>query len=128
MGDAYGPSSSSRAHESRSMRSSPDTNSFNTELNRERPPAFDMESPMHLSPFKQVDVRPFMGQTLVDIRQYYTSPGGATLPSKKGISLTLPQWRRLQAAMREIEGEIEATERNLGGHQNGEERPGGQAL
>lgn len=83
---------------------------------------------MHLSPVKQVDVRSFMGRTLVDIRQYYTSPAGMALPSKKGISLTVAQWRRLQAAMGEIDGKVQAMEQQNGVmDQNGGDRPGGQA-
>ncbi|CAN0167148.1 unnamed protein product, partial [Hapterophycus canaliculatus] len=109
MGDAYGPSATSRVHEGRSMPPSQYTNT-STQLNRQSEPAFDMESSMHLSPVKQVDVRSFMGQTLVDIRQYFVSPGGATLPSKKGISLTVAQWRRLQAAMGEIDHDIQLKE------------------
>ncbi|CAM9513276.1 unnamed protein product [Scytosiphon promiscuus] len=128
MGDAYGPSSSSAVPEDRSMRPSPGMSTSNAQFNRDPPPpAFDMESSMHLSPFKQVDVRPFMGQTLVDIRQYYQSPGGASLPLKKGISLTVAQWRRLQAAMGEIDAKVQAMEQQRGMHQNGEEGPGGRA-
>lgn len=70
---------------------------------------------MHLSRGKQVTVSSFNGRMLVDIRQYFKNLEGATLPTKKGISLTIPQWRRLREAMDEIdsrarEGDEDASE------------------
>lgn len=103
------------------------TNTFGAGEYRTPDPAFDMFSPMHLSPVKQVDVRTFKGSTLVDIRQFFKSIDGVVLPSKKGIALTIPQWRRLQAAMGEIDSKIQ--EMQSGGYSapDGDEGPGGRA-
>lgn len=69
----------------------------------EAPPAFDMQSPMHLSPVRQIDVRSFKGTTLVDIRQYYKAEDGNVLPTKKGISLTVEQWQTLKRAVADVD-------------------------
>lgn len=69
-------------------------------------PVFDMQSPMHLSPVKQIEVRSFKGTTLVDIRQYYKAEDGTALPTKKGISLTLAQWHILTRAIADVDRTI----------------------
>ncbi|CBJ26569.1 conserved unknown protein [Ectocarpus siliculosus] len=69
-----------------------------------------MQSSMHLSPVRQADVRLFKGRPLVDIRQYFRGAEGQAAPTKKGIALTIPQWRRLQEAMADIDKEIFALE------------------
>ncbi|GAQ85381.1 Putative RNA polymerase II transcriptional coactivator KELP [Klebsormidium nitens] len=48
-----------------------------------------------LSGNKKVTVSKWKNQTLVSIREYYEK-NGEQLPGKKGISLTLEQWRVLQ--------------------------------
>ena len=65
-----------------------------------------MQSPMHLSPVRQIEVRSFKGTALVDIRQYYKAEDGTILPTKKGISLTLPQWDTLKRAMNDVDRTI----------------------
>lgn len=74
------------------------------------PPAFDMQSPMHLSPVRQIDVRSFKGTTLVDIRQYYKTEDGTVVPTKKGISLTVAQWKLLKGAMDDVDRVIAGQE------------------
>lgn len=69
-------------------------------------PIFDMESSMHLSPTRQVVVKSFQGKLLVNIRQFFKTADGEVLPTKKGISLTVEQWRRLQAAIHDIDNKI----------------------
>lgn len=78
------------------------------------PPAFDMSSPMHLSPVRQIDVRSFKGTTLVDIRQYYTAESGTVLPTKKGISLTVAQWETLKGSIDSIDKLVQEQERSKG--------------
>ncbi|KAF8499684.1 transcriptional Coactivator p15-domain-containing protein [Russula emetica] len=50
---------------------------------------------------KRVTVRSFKGNTLVDIREYYGAEGDEK-PGKKGISLTVEQWKSLM----EVSGDI----------------------
>lgn len=99
----------------------------------EQPRVFDMTSPMHLSPVKLVTVSSFSGALLVDIRQYFKSPEGATLPLKKGISLTIPQWRRLKEAINEIDRKVAQSAEDASGtwaprrHDDGDGHGGGPA-
>lgn len=129
LGDAYGPFSTTvEENNSGPPPFTPSTNTFNQGERRSLEPVFDMLSSMHLSPVKQVDVRTFKGTTLVDIRQYFKSDGGDTLPTKKGIALTIPQWRLLQAAMEDIDRKIQAmSPPGSDLYQDGEQGPGGRA-
>ncbi|EAA00534.2 RNA polymerase II transcriptional coactivator [Anopheles arabiensis] len=43
---------------------------------------------------RKITVNEFKGKVYVGIREYY-SKDGQDLPSKKGISLTVPQWKTL---------------------------------
>uniref|UniRef100_A0A182JI93 Transcriptional coactivator p15 (PC4) C-terminal domain-containing protein n=1 Tax=Anopheles atroparvus TaxID=41427 RepID=A0A182JI93_ANOAO len=43
---------------------------------------------------RKVTVSEFKGRVYVNIREYYEKDG-KTLPSKKGISLTVPEWKKL---------------------------------
>ncbi|KAN0132091.1 PC4 domain containing protein [Lactarius tabidus] len=52
---------------------------------------------------KRVTVREFKGSTLIDIREYYGSEGEEK-PGKKGISLSVEQWRNLMEASEAING------------------------
>jgi len=51
---------------------------------------------------KRATVRTFKGSTFVDIREYYES-GGAEKPGKKGISLSLEQWKCLRRSVEAID-------------------------
>ncbi|CAM9430751.1 unnamed protein product [Ectocarpus sp. 12 AP-2014] len=113
MGEAYKPSSSSNMYGGRSSSSfGRSSNTFNSDSGDfvPPPPTFDMQSSTHLSPVRQADVRSFKGRPLVDIRQYFRGAEGQAVPTKKGIALTIPQWRRLQEAMADIDKEIFALE------------------
>ncbi|KAI0256321.1 transcriptional Coactivator p15-domain-containing protein [Lactifluus subvellereus] len=50
---------------------------------------------------RRVTVRSFKGATLVDIREYYGAEGDEK-PGKKGISLTVEQWKSLMEASGDI--------------------------
>lgn len=70
-------------------------------------PAFDMSSPFHISPNRQVQVRNFEGTLLIDIRHYYREGlSGAVKPGSKGIAMTLPQYIRLKAALAAVDAKI----------------------
>lgn len=129
MGQAYGPSPSSSSYgNSRPYNTHDATNTASSYEYVQPQPTFDMQSSFHLSPIKQVDVRSFKGKTLVDIRQYYKGPDGITMPSKKGIALTIPQWRRLQEAIGDIDNklrEVEMAADKIDWHEGGEPGPGG---
>lgn len=138
MGQAYGPPSggSSNSSSSDGNNSGPHTHDAGNTANPyeyvQPQPIFDMQSSTHLSPIKRVDVRSFKGRVLVDIRQFFRGPDGTTMPSKKGIALTIPQWRRLQEAMGDIDSKLrgmeEATTEEMNAHERGEQGPGGRAL
>jgi len=49
-----------------------------------------------------VSVSSFKGESHVSIRQCFIGPDGNYLPTKKGISLTAPQWKKLLRAVPEI--------------------------
>eukprot|EP00192_Tetraselmis_astigmatica_P012357 CAMPEP_0117650156 /NCGR_PEP_ID=MMETSP0804-20121206/1386_1 /TAXON_ID=1074897 /ORGANISM="Tetraselmis astigmatica, Strain CCMP880" /LENGTH=427 /DNA_ID=CAMNT_0005456003 /DNA_START=206 /DNA_END=1489 /DNA_ORIENTATION=+ len=51
-----------------------------------------------LSDAKRVAVRSWKSQVFVDVREYYQKDGD-WLPTKKGISLPVAQWKQLKAAM-----------------------------
>ncbi|KFB37805.1 p31A, putative [Anopheles sinensis] len=44
---------------------------------------------------RRVTVSEFKGRVYVNIREYYEKDG-KMLPGKKGISLTVPEWKKLQ--------------------------------
>uniref|UniRef100_A0A182MU62 Transcriptional coactivator p15 (PC4) C-terminal domain-containing protein n=1 Tax=Anopheles culicifacies TaxID=139723 RepID=A0A182MU62_9DIPT len=52
------------------------------------------ENSFELDKNRKVTVNEFKGKVYVGIREYYNKDG-KTLPSKKGISLSVPQWKKL---------------------------------
>lgn len=70
------------------------------------PPSFDMSSPLHLSPTRRIDVRNFNDILLIDIRQFYKDQSGNVKPGTKGISMTVPQYVRLKAALATVDARI----------------------
>lgn len=94
-GEAYGPYDSS-------------TGTTSTEVSK--PGVFNMSSSMHLSQSKQVQVYSFNDRVLIDIRNFFLTDAGDVTPTKKGIALTIPQWRRLKAATRDIDARIRELE------------------
>lgn len=73
------------------------------------PPPFDLTSKLHLSKTKLVNVSLYEGVVLVDIRSYFRL-NDTVLPTKKGISLTVDQWKRLKDAIHDVDRMVAAAE------------------
>ena len=58
---------------------------------------------------KRCTVRKYKDAILVDVREFYEKDG-AQLPGKKGISLTVEQWRALVANVSALDDEVKALE------------------
>jgi len=54
-------------------------------------------------PLRKVEVKPFRGKLYVNIREFYEDANGEIKPSKKGISLTVDQWKALQSVAADID-------------------------
>uniref|UniRef100_A0A1A9Z9F3 Transcriptional coactivator p15 (PC4) C-terminal domain-containing protein n=1 Tax=Glossina pallidipes TaxID=7398 RepID=A0A1A9Z9F3_GLOPL len=50
---------------------------------------------------RHVTISEFRGRKLIDIREYYEK-NGESLPGKKGISLSITQWKKLLEVAEEI--------------------------
>ncbi|XP_057791562.1 RNA polymerase II transcriptional coactivator KIWI-like [Salvia miltiorrhiza] len=61
-----------------------------------------------LSKNRKVSVRNWHGKVVVDIREFY-SKDGKEFPGKKGISLSMDQWKILRDHVDEIDKEVENT-------------------
>mmetsp|Transcript_32465 Transcript_32465/g.38804 ORF Transcript_32465/g.38804 Transcript_32465/m.38804 type:complete len:113 (-) Transcript_32465:169-507(-) len=59
---------------------------------------------------KRLTVRTFKSMVLIDIREFYEK-GEKMLPGKKGISLTLDQYKAVRESM--VDGTIDAAIKNL---------------
>jgi len=60
-----------------------------------------------LSRTRKVVVKKFKGKVFVDIREFW-SKDGEDLPSKKGISLPLEQWKMLQDHLKDIQNLVDS--------------------
>ncbi|XP_014470604.1 PREDICTED: activated RNA polymerase II transcriptional coactivator p15 [Dinoponera quadriceps] len=52
---------------------------------------------------RQVNVRNFKGNFYVDIREMYYDKDGDLKPGKKGICLTMSQWRKFMSVVEEVD-------------------------
>ncbi|KAL7742253.1 hypothetical protein ACLKA6_005515 [Drosophila palustris] len=59
-----------------------------------------------LEGMRQVRINEFRGRKMVDIREFYEKDG-KVLPGKKGISLTLSQWKKLLAITDDVTRALE---------------------
>ncbi|KAL2260110.1 hypothetical protein VTK26DRAFT_6001 [Humicola hyalothermophila] len=57
---------------------------------------------------RRVSSSQFRGATLINIREYYTAPDGELRPGKKGISLSLEQYKALLKVIPELNEELRA--------------------
>ncbi|KAI1270284.1 ssDNA-binding transcriptional regulator [Xylariaceae sp. FL1019] len=61
-----------------------------------------------LAPMRRLTISEFKGQTLVNIREYWTDKSGEMKPGKKGISLTVEQYSAVIEALPAINAELES--------------------
>ncbi|KAK4144296.1 transcriptional Coactivator p15-domain-containing protein [Dichotomopilus funicola] len=63
---------------------------------------------------RRISTAQFKGMSLINIREYYTTPDGEVRPGKKGISLTLDQYSALLKAIPEVNEKLRADGHELG--------------
>jgi hypothetical protein len=66
------------------------------------------EGRFQLSNNRFVSVSLFKGKVRVDVREYYLDDNGERKPGKKGISLSLDEWKKLKDQMDDIEQSIKS--------------------
>lgn len=66
-----------------------------------KPEAKEQPTSWVLEKQRQVRINEFRGRKLIDIREFYEK-NGETLPGKKGISLSVEQWKKLLGYADEI--------------------------
>ena len=66
------------------------------------------EQRIQLSNSRFVTISQFKSQVRVDIREFYLTADGERKPGKKGISLSLDEWKKMKSQMKEIEEAIKA--------------------
>jgi len=56
---------------------------------------------------RYVGVSEFRGKKLISIREYYTTDDGEMRPGKKGISLTVDQWKKFKTVIKDVDADLE---------------------
>ncbi|KAK9764539.1 hypothetical protein K7432_007871 [Basidiobolus ranarum] len=67
----------------------------------------DGEQYFELSSKKRMSVRKWKNMVLVDFREFYTDSNGVVRPTKKGITLSLDQWKKLKELANEVDDAID---------------------
>ncbi|OMJ90781.1 hypothetical protein SteCoe_6760 [Stentor coeruleus] len=65
------------------------------------------ENKIQLSSQRFVEASKFRGKTYISIREFYEDPEGNLKPGKKGISLTIDQWKKLCENIHKIDRMID---------------------
>ncbi|XP_011163174.1 activated RNA polymerase II transcriptional coactivator p15 [Solenopsis invicta] len=68
-----------------------------------KPKTEDEEDLWDLGNNRRVNVRNFKGKYYVDIREMYYDKDGDLKPGKKGICLTMQQWRKFMDVVEEVD-------------------------
>ncbi|RWS27304.1 activated RNA polymerase II transcriptional coactivator p15-like protein, partial [Leptotrombidium deliense] len=63
----------------------------------------DEKNKFQLSNNRFVTVSEFRHKKRIDIREYYVNESGEKKPGKKGISLSLPEWKKLKELIHDID-------------------------
>jgi len=66
------------------------------------------DNSIKLSNNRYLTVSEFKNKVRVDIREYYLNDDGERKPGKKGISLSLEEWKKITGNMDKIEKAIKA--------------------
>lgn len=66
----------------------------------------DDSAKFELSKNRFATVSEFKGKVRVDIREYYMTDDGERRPGKKGISLSIEEWKKLTSQLDDIEKKI----------------------
>jgi rhodanese-related sulfurtransferase len=66
----------------------------------------ESQSTFSLSEKRKITVRKWKNAILVDLREYFRNANNELLPGKKGISISLDQWKQLKEFIPEIDETI----------------------
>ncbi|KAJ1958483.1 hypothetical protein IWQ62_004893, partial [Dispira parvispora] len=61
-----------------------------------------------LGPKRRVTVRKWKNSQFIDIREYYVDKSGSEAPGKKGISLSMAQWKALKECIYDVDQLLES--------------------
>eukprot|EP00834_Sanchytrium_tribonematis_P007233 NODE_625_length_5289_cov_0.416956.p8 type:complete len:107 gc:universal NODE_625_length_5289_cov_0.416956:4485-4165(-) len=60
----------------------------------------------NLSSTRKITIREWKGKAMIDLREYYSRDDGTLAPGKKGITLSLEQYKKLKDLLEEIDAEL----------------------
>ncbi|KAL2159129.1 hypothetical protein VTH06DRAFT_2888 [Thermothelomyces fergusii] len=70
---------------------------------------------------RRIGCSKFKGATLINIREYYNAPDGELRPGKKGISLSLEQYKAVLRAIPELNEQLRSEGHDVGSMPTAEE-------